>query len=686
MKFRERRVGRKRFTVLVAAAGISLLLNACQTNQGPTAEELAASIESGKLADIDATGFKQDESLRVRFQPPIGNARPVRGELAQDVNLELVIFNLDPATGMAIVGGLNGEALATSLSTATATVSFADGIYSALWNVGPTAAEAAGDFVRVEIRPAGIPHEQVCNDPWGACLGYFDARIVHTGRTGPGGAAAPGIADAGAYAAIEAAGKKLENTITVPDHGTVAVNFKLLAGTESLPTDEVGLAGLVALAGQGDKLDMAGNCSSDDFSRPGQGLQAVGAGLQAVGAGLQAVGAVGGLFVDSPGRDYDQEHGLPGVTSNQLVATQLLEVITLNPDGHDVAVLIVDSFNRVYGLPAGLLSNEDLPEDGLDELVKEGVLSHGALVFHQAKQLAAATTGDGTPWPVEDGADTAKFHVGGTREGAALLIKAVDAATLNTDDLAATIRDALAQVSAHGYKHVVVNMSFAIVPCAVSEDVGSTIGTGTIPTFEDYVASLLQVNAINPDQLDALGQMTAEPLALTQDPFFQYLKCPLPSSIAGIERCDGTTSSSPPIVKSMVHVAASGNFGNDYALYPAALPSVISVGSVDVTDDGYALQRSAFSNAATVLAPGALYRLVAKETQSIVYAGTSFAAPVVSIFTALDGMASTPLCDAGSLATNPLSAHALAGLDLNDEPLVPAFRGSSPVAVDSLCE
>lgn len=668
MKQRERRSVREKVFGVVAVALVGLLLGACQTNQGPSAEELATAFESG----LDAAGFKQDESLRVRFQPPIGNARPVRDELAEDANLELVAFNLDANSGEAY-----GQALPPALSTATKSLSFDDGVYSAVWDVSLTAAEATGDYVRIEIRPAGIPQEQVCNDPWGACLGYVDARIVRTGK--------PGRSVAAQEIEITAAGKKLKNTITVPDHAMLPVNFKLLAGDVSLE-DLSGLSALVALGRQGDKLDKAGNCSADDFSRPGQGLQAVGAGLQAVGAGLQAVGAVGGLFVADTVRLADPEPGQARVTTNAHVAEQLLSQVTPDLYGPKVAVLIVDSFNEVYALPEALLGSADLGPSGLEDLQSTGTLSHGALVFHQAKQLAAAVTGDANAWPRVPNAKEAKFHfMDGPYKGSPLLIRAVDAAALNTDGLAELIRGTIEDVSAKGYKQVVVNMSFAIVPCAITEDVAKTIGTGTIPTFEDYVASLLLVNAVRPGDQDALAELAGQPLSLDSDPFFRYLDCPLPDVDTDPTRCDGKSASSAKVVESLVHVAASGNFANDYALYPAALPTVISVGSLDVATTGYSPRRSAFSNAATVLAPGALFGLSTKTTQQIVYAGTSFAAPVVSLFAALDLIADEPLCDAGSTARYPPVAHDLASTSLSDSPLVPSFLGTAPDAVARYC-
>src|SRR5690606_31797764 len=139
-------------------------------------------------------------------------------------------------------------------------------------------------------------------------------------------------------------------------------------GTQELPDPSLGVAGLVALSGQGDKLDTAGNCSANDFTRPGQGLQAVGAGLQAVGAGLQAVGAVGGLFVADAQRLADPS--VAGVTSNDEVAAQLLEHLDPSPYGPRpaVAILVVDSFNGSYGLPQRLLDPTALSVGELDAL------------------------------------------------------------------------------------------------------------------------------------------------------------------------------------------------------------------------------------------------------------------------------------------------------------------------------
>src|SRR5690606_29498203 len=107
--------------------------------------------------------------------------------------------------------------------------------------------------------------------------------------------------------------------------------------------------------------------------------------------------------------------------------------------------------------------------------------------------------------------------------------------------------------------------------------------------------------------------------------------------------------------------------------------SVISVGALDVAGSGYGPERSSFSNAATVLAPGALFDLATKQGgQHLVYAGTSFAAPVVSLFAALDMTLGGGSCDAGDSAASPAEAHQLATEALLERPLLPAFFGSAP--------
>lgn len=95
------------------------------------------------------------------------------------------------------------------------------------------------------------------------------------------------------------------------------------------------------------------------------------------------------------------------------------------------------------------------------------------------------------------------------------------------------------------------------------------------------------------------------------------------------------------------YVASSGNFGLPYAMYPAAWPEVVAVSAqYAVPTASYDPRTSGFANAGEILAPGALYELsrTSDDTQVVSYAGTSFSAPVVALFTALDLMRDVPAC------------------------------------------
>lgn len=82
------------------------------------------------------------------------------------------------------------------------------------------------------------------------------------------------------------------------------------------------------------------------------------------------------------------------------------------------------------------------------------------------------------------------------------------------------------------------------------------------------------------------------------------------------------------LARNIVVIAAAGNFGQNGAYYPAALPGVIGVGSID--ND---LQRSDFShfgNGVDVYAPGKDLLTISPNGGYEMKTGTSFAAPVVS--------------------------------------------------------
>lgn len=651
--------GRNTLLVKVLSPIVVLsLLVACQSTGPLSPEDLDLEAE----ALVDASHVVQDD-MRIRFLPPIGRSYP-KVDSVPGLDIEVLIFNVDSRTRRA-----SGPALGPALSTADGSITSYSSFYSAVWNVGKTSANRkTGTYIRLEFRLPGQSSDPICNSDSDACLGYLDVKLQKSkARHGRIRWHATDLEFEAEYVP--------NGFVRVSDKGKLTIKFKVAPLEGAEPPDTIGE--LMTLTTGTNFDEQAGNCAASEFARPGQGLQAV-------GAGLQAVGAVGGLFVG------DTSTFASSVTTTGTVADQLWGGLTDKKFYDSVALLVVDDFGGVFDLPSALFGTDSVD---LQALVDEGSLSHGALVLHQLRQLAAdALPGFSTfsgKNPRIDDDPYFKFH---DSRGHYLMIQAVDVAGLDTDLVAQRIRDAVSFIGANGgigFKQLVVNMSFAVVPCAVVGDAAAVVGsTSAIPNFEAYVAALATANGIGRQYLDELGELVSTPVSVADEPLFTYLNCPLPVGTGASARCDGmgTGEYAKPTVTSMVHVAAAGNFGNDYALYPAAWSTVVSVGSLDVLSTGYGAARSTFSNAGTILAPGNAFTLAAKDGRTIAYAGTSFSAPVVSLFAALDQMLKTTQCAPGSLTGPQAQAPALAGATLAGYPLVPAFStNGAQTAISALC-
>ncbi|HEX7039329.1 MAG TPA: S8 family serine peptidase [Trueperaceae bacterium] len=613
--------------LVVVAVAVMLASTACQTaTVDPAAERLKEAIEEG----VDLAGFKPDESLRARFLPPVGAANP-RGEFVVGMPLEVAAFALAPGDGEAV-----GEPLGPVLGTALGGVTFAGDTYTLTWPVlDPNVAER----VRLEIRMPGSGGSPVCGEAAGECLGFLDVRIVERGGPGRGGGDS-------------------EPLITVPSGGSFTVRFKVLV-PESIE-------GLAELSGQGGLDVEHGNCPASEVSLPGQGLQAVGAGLQAVGAGLQAVGA-GGLFVASVG----------ALESEALSVQDVVDAFQgLGAAEHDVMLVVLDDFGGVYDLPFALTDRDlaALSDEALAALAADGRISHGAIVLHEVVALLTAALGDGVAGTEASlgGAPYVEFSSYG--EGPRVRVQAVDARSaagdIDTDEAARALEDALTTARGLGFQRVVVNMSFGVVPCGVLEDFARSEEV----TFDEYVAALLGLNGVSGATADELAEELHLPVELASDPFFAALACPP----TGGATC-GTG------LDSVVFVAASGNYGQGFPLFPAALAGVVSVGSQGVDGGALVATASDFSNAAAVLAPGDLVVVRTQGRLGLALAGTSFAAPVVASFAALDQQAQQPVCAGGDPADPVGSPAALAVQDLDELPLLPGFAAGGDSALVSLC-
>src|SRR5690606_39886842 len=237
--------------------------------------------------------------------------------------------------------------------------------YSALWNVSATSANRkTGTYLRLEFRLPGQGTGPVCNTGTNVCLGYLDVKLEKS-KSNRGS-----IHWHDTELEFQAEGAP-HGFVRVSDKGKLTIKFKVAPAEGAEPPASI--AELETLATGGNFSEQAGNCAASEFARPSQGLQAV-------GAGLQAVGAVGGLFVGTPAPSV--------VTTTKVVAEQLWSGLASSTWFKDsVAPLVVDDFGGVFGLPAGL-SNAATEAD-LQALMDQGLLSHGALVLHQLRQMAA---------------------------------------------------------------------------------------------------------------------------------------------------------------------------------------------------------------------------------------------------------------------------------------------------------
>lgn len=428
------------------------------------------------------------------------------------------------------------------------------------------------------------------------------------------------------------------------------------------------IGGLTQLSGPGTLDEQAGNCATNELSLPGQGLQAV-------GAGLQAVGAVGGLFVADPA-DFAGRT----VTTHRLV--QDLWQVVGEPYYHDrVAIILVDDFGGDYELPEALLDGDTVTDDQLQAWAQSGELSHGALVLHHLLGMLSAMGFD-------NGSDTTNHTTGEpiyirwSDDGGKLVVQTVDTHGRDTSEFVSVLRASildLVSADGHEFSRFVVNMSFAVVPCAVAADLGAS----SVETFEEYVTALRVLNGIGLQYEDELTELLTAPLGADDDALLAYLDCPLPVKYK--DRCDGWTSKHGAAVDAIVHVAASGNLGHDFPLYPSAWPTVISATSLDVVGDGvYTSTRSSFANSGEVGAPGAFFELSSTPGQVVTYAGTSFSAPVITLFSALD-LITAERCDPGDPGEKPMTAPNLAHGAYTDTPLDVVF-GDGASAVQDHCD
>jgi hypothetical protein len=346
---------------------------------------------------------------------------------------------------------------------------------------------------------------------------------------------------------------------------------------------------------------------------------------------------------------------------------------------HDTGILVVDDFQ---GGPFTLsqavydLQNESFPTSDpiaravalqakLDELQEAGLAAHGPFVFNHVNALLVGAGYTRT----SVGEAVTGLAVFQHRNGTKIYVKAVDIEDFDTSVIAQRVMDGLNALRGAPLfiTDIAVNMSFAVVPCSVLFDFEGS----ELPTFERYIEALLDANP---------GATLAQIREAIVTPIFPD---PLYTLVSG-------TLFQP----STVYVAAAGNYSLNFPMYPAAWPEVISVSSHDARSS----KLSVFSNRGEVMITGGWFRLTNPagingtmvDAPRVVYQGTSFSAPALSVFTAIDLASSPPECGLQvALPTRPDLAYALtinAGVwTRKNLAFAPHFNKVLKVAVQQKC-
>lgn len=363
------------------------------------------------------------------------------------------------------------------------------------------------------------------------------------------------------------------------------------------------------------------NCMVNEDNMPGQGLHVN-------GSGLHVNGSAGGLIVGSV-----SDFALPVTIGSSLETT----FFTNDSLANNTAVLVVDDFDGgVYELDKEVFYLKQLDDYLFGQLKADRKYSHGALVAYQVNQLIKGTGKYTLVQPFTGG--TAIWE--DQNSGHHLVVKAVDTGLADTTTIAAATVQALDEVSGgvgtggisvNG--PVAINMSFALIQCEILWDFEWAVTHRGINYFEDYMKALWLNNPQSKLDYDTFVKAVIDATNEPADPLLHLIQNPL----------DGAAKH--------VYVAASGNYGLDYGMYPANWPGVVSVSGSDARAP-YRREESYF-NQGEVLNIGSWFNLLgpgAKPT-AVYYAGTSFTAPIISMFSAVDA-ASTMRCASGSGISN----------------------------------
>jgi hypothetical protein len=380
-----------------------------------------------------------------------------------------------------------------------------------------------------------------------------------------------------------------------------------------------------------------GNCAVNELSMPGQGLHIS-------GSGLHISGSTGGLTLQPASL------ALPASEAGW----QLTDTFDEFDAQHSAAIVIVDDFaGKGYQLSEALFTVDDpgrLTRGFLKNLMRKGVFSHGALVFNHTLAVIAGSE----QYTLSDiAAEYVLFEHNVSK--APLMVFMVDAEDFNTVVISQKLDTALKTLSKRGFSRFAVNMSFVLLPCSAVEDF--TTYLDMFPTFESYWEAITGASEGDP-AFELLFEQLSQ-VADQSDPLAQYLG----HDLQGYGQ--------------VVQVASSGNFHRKYQMAPAAWDTVVGVSASSWDNPRYG---DFFSNAGQVMDTGAWFHITSIHPdinqhdvpQSLLsYAGTSFSAPNVAVFSAFDLMRDPPQCVSGSTSN-------LTQLTVRNTPLYQAVSQMCP--------
>ncbi|MEO8612317.1 MAG: S8 family serine peptidase [Chloroflexota bacterium] len=349
-------------------------------------------------------------------------------------------------------------------------------------------------------------------------------------------------------------------------------------------------------------------------------------------------GGTGGITTNLPGTPVDFD-----VVEQDITASFVNVQGNLMPDfGSDpTAILIADDFTGES--PESVFSEA---ED--DKSLDKHNVSHGEMVYQHVERLVKGVLIDILKDRLlliepenQIGLEETVF-----RTLPSIHIVKVDTQNYNTQKITDNLSAVIDKLKAEGIHRFAINYSFVIFPCNIVNDFLTSYNDRHVTSFQDYIDNLMKSGQIQnfekwlQDQIDLVNQ--------SNDPLLAFMT--------------NLTEGRDKGVESIVFVASSGNYGKaddqslgvSFPLLPGGWNQVIAVSGLE-GDDISARSRKPwlYANPGEIVAPAAWYPYLTPDDipTKVYYAGTSFAAPVITVVAAFHLSATNIVCPLDRMPT-----------------------------------